>query len=251
MRYMRRGGWASKYKAHIVAMTLIGFWHGANWTFIVFGLYWGAVIAFYLYGAERMAEANAPGRLQRTWAAFPAARPDSIGVAAMFIVACVGWVFFRAASIDDAWHVLSHAFSTIGESTVLRVDVARESILWMLIAGTLDRGVALSESPAPVCRTQRRPGPRHRLALRADCRDPVFIHRCARGRRTTLYLFSVLTPGIDRAPRCRSAVKCTFHAFYRSCHTGLAGSIRQLGPPAKSGPSNLTKAGASPSTTHA
>ncbi len=36
MRYMRRGGWGSKYKAHIVAMTLIGFWHGANWTFIVF-----------------------------------------------------------------------------------------------------------------------------------------------------------------------------------------------------------------------
>ena len=41
MRYMRRGGWASKYKAHIVAMALIGFWHGANWTFLVFGLYWG------------------------------------------------------------------------------------------------------------------------------------------------------------------------------------------------------------------
>ena len=80
-----------------------------------------------------MAETNAPGRLQRAWASFPAAGQIA-SVSAMFIVACVGWIFFRAASIDDAWHVLSHAFSTIGESTVLRVDVARESILWMLIA---------------------------------------------------------------------------------------------------------------------
>ena len=54
MRYMRRGGWGSKYKAHIIAMTLIGFWHGANWTFIAFGLYWGLVIALYLYSTERM-----------------------------------------------------------------------------------------------------------------------------------------------------------------------------------------------------
>ena len=53
IRYMRRGGWASKYKAHIVAMALIGLWHGANWTFLVFGLYWGFVIAVYLAMLER------------------------------------------------------------------------------------------------------------------------------------------------------------------------------------------------------
>jgi D-alanyl-lipoteichoic acid acyltransferase DltB (MBOAT superfamily) len=134
MRYMRRGGWASKYKAHIVAMTLIGFWHGANWTFIVFGLYWGTVIAIYLFVADRMAGANSPGRLQRMSTAFPAAGHIA-SVVAMFTVACIGWVFFRAGSISDAWRVLSHAFSAIGDSTVLRVDVARESILWVLIAG--------------------------------------------------------------------------------------------------------------------
>ncbi len=48
IRYMRRGGCCRKYKAHIIAMALIGLWHGANWTFLVFGLYWGVVIAVYL-----------------------------------------------------------------------------------------------------------------------------------------------------------------------------------------------------------
>ena len=62
--------------------------------------------------------ANSPGPLQRTSTAFPAAGRIAIACVAMFTVACIGWVFFRAASIDDAWHVLSHAFSATGESTV-------------------------------------------------------------------------------------------------------------------------------------
>ena len=58
MRYMRQGGWASNCKAHIISMGLIGLWHGANWTFLVFGLYWGVVIAVYLAVSERLAEAD-------------------------------------------------------------------------------------------------------------------------------------------------------------------------------------------------
>jgi alginate O-acetyltransferase complex protein AlgI len=134
MRYMRRGGWASKYKAHIVSMTLIGFWHGANWTFIVFGLYWGVAIALYLYGTDRATEAETPGWAERISESFPAASRAMILIG-MFVVVSVGWVFFRATSIGDAWYILSHLFSSAGEPAVLRVDVAREAILWTLIAG--------------------------------------------------------------------------------------------------------------------
>jgi alginate O-acetyltransferase complex protein AlgI len=134
MRYMRRGGWASKYKAHIVSMTLIGFWHGANWTFIVFGLYWGVAIALYLYGTDRATEAESPGRLRRMSESFPAAS-RALMLAGMFIVVSVGWVFFRAASIGDAGYILGHFFSLTGEPTVARVDVAREAFLWVLVAG--------------------------------------------------------------------------------------------------------------------
>ncbi len=77
MRYMRRGGWASKYKAHIVSMTLIGFWHGANWTFIVFGLYWGVAIAFYLYSTDRATEAETPGPLTAHVRGIPRREPDN------------------------------------------------------------------------------------------------------------------------------------------------------------------------------
>ena len=105
---MRQGGWANKYKAHIVAMALIGIWHGANWTFLVFGLYWGIVIALYLAMVERVSNARPGGFSDRLSGAALTLREYG-SVALMFALVCIGWVFFRAESIGDAWHVLAHA----------------------------------------------------------------------------------------------------------------------------------------------
>ena len=134
MRYMRRGGYLRKYKAHIISMTLIGFWHGANWTFIVFGLYWGLVIALYLALLDRAAGAERGGLVERLAAVAPRARSIA-AVALMFILVSIGWVFFRAESIGDAWHVLTHALSFGGAAGVIDAEVVRTPILWALIAG--------------------------------------------------------------------------------------------------------------------
>lgn len=132
MRYMRRGGWASKYKAHIVAMALIGVWHGANWTFLVFGLYWGLLIASYLAIVERSSRAEPRNFIARLGAAAPGLR-DAGSIAIMFVLVCVGWVFFRAASIGDAWHVLAHAVSFAGASGLIAAEIGDTAILWALI----------------------------------------------------------------------------------------------------------------------
>jgi D-alanyl-lipoteichoic acid acyltransferase DltB (MBOAT superfamily) len=131
MRYMRRGGYFRKYKAHIISMALIGLWHGANWTFVVFGLYWGVVIAVYLAMLDRTAAAgrNAPAD-QLT------ARARDLGaITLMFTLVCVGWVFFRAESIGDAWYVVTHALSFGGASDVIGAGVVDTPILWALIVG--------------------------------------------------------------------------------------------------------------------
>jgi D-alanyl-lipoteichoic acid acyltransferase DltB (MBOAT superfamily) len=134
MRYMRSGGYLSKYKAHIISMTLIGFWHGANWTFVVFGLYWGLVIALYLALLERAADAKRGAVVDRLGGV--AARAGGIAaIALMFTLVCIGWVFFRAESIGDAWHVLTHVFSFGGAAGVIAAEVVRTPILWALIAG--------------------------------------------------------------------------------------------------------------------
>jgi D-alanyl-lipoteichoic acid acyltransferase DltB (MBOAT superfamily) len=128
MRYMRRGGYLRKYKAHIISMALIGLWHGANWTFLVFGIYWGVVIALYLAMLERAPQSAAPA------AASSKKRVHDIGaIALMFTLVCIGWVFFRAASIGDAWYMLTHVFSLQGAASVTDSTVVAAPVLWTLI----------------------------------------------------------------------------------------------------------------------
>jgi alginate O-acetyltransferase complex protein AlgI len=124
MHFMRSGGWGSRYKAHIISMTLIGFWHGANWTFITFGVYWGIVIALYLAAQER---SEGP----------KSALSNSLSLGVMFVLVCIGWVLFRAQSMSDAWYVLTHLFASEGVLAVLRAQVAHPAILWLLIGGLL------------------------------------------------------------------------------------------------------------------
>jgi alginate O-acetyltransferase complex protein AlgI len=110
---------------------LIGLWHGANWTFLLFGLYWGFVIALYLYVKERVALAAAPQR--------PSGVSGILGqilsTVFMFAIVCVGWVFFRAESLSQAWAILTRVLSQVGEPTVLRPEVLAAPILWTLVGG--------------------------------------------------------------------------------------------------------------------
>jgi alginate O-acetyltransferase complex protein AlgI len=132
MRAMRRGGWASRYRAHIISMGLIGFWHGANWTFVAFGLYWGLMIALYLYATERLADEPPAWRIRRV---IPAPVRQAFSCMLMFVIVFGGWILFRAASLSDAWSIVTRVFSATGESSVLRVDVPPTPLLWALVIG--------------------------------------------------------------------------------------------------------------------
>jgi len=88
----RQGTWAT-YRNLMLTMTLGGFWHGASWTFVVWGAYHGLLLV-----------------LQRTcplpgWLRAPVFRP--VWVLATFLAVCVGWVFFRAQSLTDAGTILT------------------------------------------------------------------------------------------------------------------------------------------------
>lgn len=65
-------------------MGLIGFWHGANWTFVVFGLYWGVAIALV------PVRGGTPDGRAGEAAAAPYLAPvkDVLGIATMFVVVC-------------------------------------------------------------------------------------------------------------------------------------------------------------------
>ncbi|MEO8999307.1 MAG: MBOAT family O-acyltransferase [Rhodanobacter sp.] len=89
-----RHGEARAYMALMGTMLLGGLWHGASWTFVV----WGGLHGIYL-SAER--------RLRQR---FPGYRPGPVALVALGLLTWtlinITWVFFRAHSFGKAWSVL-------------------------------------------------------------------------------------------------------------------------------------------------
>jgi len=85
-----RGGRLATLRNLAITMFLGGLWHGAAWTFVVWGLYHGALLAIHA--------------LLRPLTWLPRARP--VGVAVTFLSVVIGWVFFRSATLTQAWGLL-------------------------------------------------------------------------------------------------------------------------------------------------
>ena len=123
----RGGRWAT-YRNLFLTMLLGGLWHGASWTFILWGGYHGLLLAL---------ERAVP--LPR-WLRGAAWRP--VLASATFLAVCVGWVLFRAQSFADAGAVLTRLVRPVGgaalEPTLAATAVACLVVLFAgYIAATL------------------------------------------------------------------------------------------------------------------
>ena len=88
-----RHGTAKTYRNLFLTMLIGGFWHGANWTFVV----WGALHGAWL-GIERaLGLADTPPTVLGRW----------VRRAIVFHLVCVAWVFFRATDVGSAFQMLA------------------------------------------------------------------------------------------------------------------------------------------------
>lgn len=92
-----RSGWLRLAFAALVAMTLCGLWHGAGFTFIVWGAYHGVLIAGY-HVLSRKKPAVAVPRAR-------ALLEDGAKVVVTFGLVTLGWVWFRAQSVAQAFEL--------------------------------------------------------------------------------------------------------------------------------------------------
>jgi len=97
---------AHRFRFNIMAVFVVsGLWHGANWTFVI----WGALHGLYYVLAH--ATANLRGKAA-TWTTLDR-RPRLYGAvqwATTFFLVCIAWVFFRAATLPQALHVFAGMF---------------------------------------------------------------------------------------------------------------------------------------------
>lgn len=89
-----RAGAGRTYINLLIVFFLTGLWHGAEWTFVIWGMYHGAFLIL-----ERVLPVEKV--LKWGWAR---------NLYAMFVVIC-GWVIFRAESLSAAWETLKKMFS--------------------------------------------------------------------------------------------------------------------------------------------
>ena len=81
-----------------IVMLLGGLWHGANWTFVVWGAYHGVLLAFERWRGKHSVYERLP-------------RP--VRVAVTFVLVLFSWVLFRADNIHDAGRFFGAMFGLL------------------------------------------------------------------------------------------------------------------------------------------
>jgi alginate O-acetyltransferase complex protein AlgI len=102
-----RGGAAHTYRNLFIVFILCGLWHGAAWTFIAWGAYHGAWLIIERLGWSRGLE-RLPAFARHVYA---------------LLVVLVGWVLFRAESIEQAGFLLRRMFIPVGAPQLLLSDI--------------------------------------------------------------------------------------------------------------------------------
>ena len=117
----RQGEW-NKMRNLLISMFLIGLWHGAGWTFII----WGTLHGIFLM-------------VNHQWRRLKIALPKFANWSITFLCVTFAWVFFRAQSVHDAYQVIfcmlditNFAIPDHGFATRLFANTGIASIKWSI-----------------------------------------------------------------------------------------------------------------------
>ena len=114
----------------LITFLISGLWHGANWTFVV----WGGLHGCYMLVGRATAPLRARVRV-----------PAAVQIAVTIVLVSIGWIFFRAASVGDALTLLSR----LGDWSRFDIDslglTRGQLLVWCLLIASLF-GVEASSS---------------------------------------------------------------------------------------------------------
>ncbi|HXI69249.1 MAG TPA: MBOAT family O-acyltransferase [Verrucomicrobiae bacterium] len=93
-----------------ITFFISGLWHGANWTFAVWGALHGCFMVLdSLFGPARdWLRSKLKGQI--VVAGF-----DGLNIALTFALVTLAWIPFRAANFSDVWFIFTHMFSGAGD----------------------------------------------------------------------------------------------------------------------------------------
>jgi alginate O-acetyltransferase complex protein AlgI len=104
-----RGGTIFTYRNLMLTMLIGGLWHGAAWTFVVWGGLHGAALVYERWRSDRR---GGPAPVLAGWARWRARLVT-------FHFVCFAWIFFRSESFGAAWEMIEGLFTQWGEPSPL------------------------------------------------------------------------------------------------------------------------------------
>lgn len=130
----RNGGKYAIVAALFVTFFLSGLWHGAGWTFVIFGV---------LHGLGLIIEVLTKKSRKNISKKMPKWLFDGISIFICFHFVCITWIFFRANTVSDAFYIIGNLFTDLakplewGDAMGMGFDQFVFSILLIMILETV------------------------------------------------------------------------------------------------------------------
>ena len=125
--YISMGGRNQRYRNVMVTMLLGGLWHGAAWTFVAWGAFHGIIITATHYLSSLKIFSGFVGSTSKLRTVFT--------WAITFYLVLIGWVLFRATSIDSAMSIIAsmHTFGDLPASGPVAMKVALATLATVVL----------------------------------------------------------------------------------------------------------------------
>ncbi len=102
-----REGEAKKYRNLLITFIVSGLWHGANWTFVL----WGGVHGIYQVIGQITLKAR--NSIKKKLHIYNNPLGGVLSTIVTFGLVCVGWVLFRANTASDALYIIGHMAESV------------------------------------------------------------------------------------------------------------------------------------------
>jgi alginate O-acetyltransferase complex protein AlgI len=114
-----RNNRALTYRNLVIVFLLTGFWHGANWTFVIWGIYHGALLMIERATGQRAVDDPSAPAVRRLLT---------------LLLVMIGWVIFRADSLGHAISFLQAMFTYQPGGLPVVVELAASPRIMLIIA---------------------------------------------------------------------------------------------------------------------
>lgn len=113
-----------------ITFLLSGLWHGANWTFVIWGALHGAYIILNHWMEPYWTRLRDSGFAKQF-----APVHSGLSLLSTFGLVCFAWIFFRASTLTDAFYITTHLLSGWNDFVRQTSSLAQEGGFWGFISG--------------------------------------------------------------------------------------------------------------------